>query len=151
VSETEWYEARLVVVFRTFNFSAASSRTSQRTQNVSTIKNSHAMYKYKHIVPWPRPPASGLWPWGTGFDVKSVHVRFMTDEVATGQVLLRVFQFSPAITIPPLLHSHLHLHVALTRRSKERSLRTSRKRNDVAKFRERGVEKNFQFYFHKPA
>jgi len=73
----------------------------------------------------------------------------MTDEMATGQVLLRVFQFSPVNIIPPLLNSHLHLLVALTRGSKERSLGTSRKNNDVAKIRERELAKNFHFYYHK--
>ena len=150
MSETEGYEAWPVFVFSALNFSAVWSHTSQRTQNVSAIKNSHAMYKYKHIVSWHRPSASGFGPRRTGFNVKSVNVRFMTDEVTTRQVLLRMLHFSPVSIIPPLLHSHLHLHVALTKGSKERSLGTSRKSSDVAKIKERGVEKNFQFYHHKP-
>jgi hypothetical protein len=77
VSKTERYEARSVV-FRSVNFSAAWSRTSQRIHTVSAIKNSRAMYKHKHTVPWPRSSASDLWPQRTEFDVKSVHVTFMT-------------------------------------------------------------------------
>ena len=67
----------------------------------------------------------------TGFDVGSVHLRFMTDEVAMVEVLLQVLRFSPVNIIPPLLHSHLHLHVAHTRVSKERSPETYGKGNAV--------------------
>jgi hypothetical protein len=34
-----------------------------------------------------------------------------------GQVFLRVILFSPANILPPVLHNHLHLHVAVTRRT----------------------------------
>jgi hypothetical protein len=43
-----------------------------------------------------------------------------------GQVFLRVLRFSPANILPPVLHTHLHLHVAVTRRTNTRSLGTSR-------------------------
>jgi hypothetical protein len=36
--------------------------------------------------------------------------------------LSRVLQFSPVTIIPPTLHTHLHLQVALTRRKKGRTL-----------------------------
>jgi branched-subunit amino acid transport protein len=36
-----------------------------------------------------------------------VHVGFVVDKVALGQVFLRVLPFSPASIIPPLFHSHL--------------------------------------------
>jgi hypothetical protein len=39
-------------------------------------------------------------------------------------VSLPVLQFSPVSTIPPMLHTHLHLHVALTGRTNVRSLGT---------------------------
>jgi hypothetical protein len=41
------------------------------------------------------------WP---GFDPVSVHVRFVVDKVALGQVFLRVLRFSPVNLIPPVLH-----------------------------------------------
>jgi hypothetical protein len=37
------------------------------------------------------------------------------DKVLLGQVFVRVLRFSPVIVIPPMLHNHLRLHVALTR------------------------------------
>jgi hypothetical protein len=48
--------------------------------------------------------------------IRSVHVRLVVKKVALGQVFLRAVQFSPVSIIPPTLHTHLHLHVALTRR-----------------------------------
>ena len=44
-----------------------------------------------------------------------------------GQVLLRVLRFCPANILPPVLHTHLYLHVAVTRRTTTWSLRTFRK------------------------
>jgi hypothetical protein len=37
----------------------------------------------------------------------SIHVGFVVDKVALGQVSLRVLLFSPVSIIPPLLHIHL--------------------------------------------
>ena len=37
------------------------------------------------------------------------------DKVALGQVFLHVLRFSPVSIIPPVLHIHARLHVALTR------------------------------------
>jgi hypothetical protein len=37
--------------------------------------------------------------------VRSVHVGFVVDKVAVGQVFPRVFRFSPVNFIPPVLHS----------------------------------------------
>jgi hypothetical protein len=38
------------------------------------------------------------------FDFGSVHVGFVVDKVALGQVFPRVLQFYPVSFIPPLLH-----------------------------------------------
>jgi hypothetical protein len=38
--------------------------------------------------------------------------------VALGQIFLRIFRFLPVIVIPPLFHTHLHLHVAFTKRTR---------------------------------
>lgn len=50
-----------------------------------------------------------------GFDPGPVYVRYVMDKGARGQVFLRALQFSPVTVIPQMLHSHLHLHTALTR------------------------------------
>ena len=39
-----------------------------------------------------------------GFDPGSVHVGFVLDKVALGQVFPRVLRFSPVNFIPPVLH-----------------------------------------------
>jgi len=41
-------------------------------------------------------------------------VRFVVDRVALGQVFLLSLLFPPVISIPPGLHTHIHLHAALT-------------------------------------
>jgi len=43
-------------------------------------------------------------------------------KVALGQGFLPVLRFSLAISIPPTLYTRLHLHVALTRMTKGRSM-----------------------------
>jgi hypothetical protein len=45
---------------------------------------------------------AGLSP---GFDPRPVSVRFVTDTVASGQIFLRVFLFSPVSIIPPMFHA----------------------------------------------
>jgi hypothetical protein len=53
------------------------------------------------------------------FDTGLVHLEFVVDKVALGQVFSPVFRFSPVNFIPPLLHysikkktNHLHHRVA---------------------------------------
>jgi hypothetical protein len=55
-------------------------------------------------LPWLRRSVVGLSPQRPGFDSGSVHVEFVMDKVALGQVFLRVLRFSPANFIPPVLH-----------------------------------------------
>jgi hypothetical protein len=55
-------------------------------------------------VPWLRQLVTGLSPRRPGFDVGLVHVGFVVDNVALGQVLLQVLRFSPANFIAPVLH-----------------------------------------------
>jgi hypothetical protein len=55
-------------------------------------------------VPWLRRLAAGLPPWRPRFDPGSVHVGFVVDKVALGQVFPRVLRFSPVNFIPPVLH-----------------------------------------------
>jgi len=62
---------------------------------------------------------------GTRSDYKLVPVWFVVDQEGLGQG----FVF-PVTTISPVLHTHLHLHVALTRRAKRRSLSTLQRVRD---------------------
>ena len=55
-------------------------------------------------VPWLRRLVAGLSPLRPGFDPGSVHVGFVVDKVALGQVFPRVLWFASANVIPPVLH-----------------------------------------------
>jgi hypothetical protein len=55
-------------------------------------------------VPWLRRLVAGLSPRRLGFDPGSVHVGFVVDIVALGQVFPPVLDFSPVNFIPPMLH-----------------------------------------------
>jgi hypothetical protein len=55
-------------------------------------------------VPWLMRLVAGLSTRRPGFDLGSVHVGFVVDKVALGQVFFRVLRFSPANFIPPVLH-----------------------------------------------
>jgi len=61
-------------------------------------------------------------------------VRFVVVKVALGLVFLLVLRFSFVSIIPQLLHTHLHLHVAVTRRINERS-------NAISEMWERWIRK----------
>jgi hypothetical protein len=54
-------------------------------------------------VPWLKRLVAGLSPRTPGL----IHMGFVVDKVALGQVFLRVLRFSPVSIIPPLLHIHL--------------------------------------------
>jgi hypothetical protein len=45
---------------------------------------------HPHLVPWLRRLVAGLSLWRSGFDPGSVHVGFVVEKVALGQVFLRV-------------------------------------------------------------
>jgi hypothetical protein len=51
-------------------------------------------------------------------------VMFVVNRLALGRDFLRVFRLSPFGIVPPMLHTHLHLHVARTTRTNGRSLET---------------------------
>jgi hypothetical protein len=55
------------------------------------------------VVPWLRRLVTGLSPRRPGFDPGSVHVGFVVNKVALGQVFPRVIRFSPVNFIPPVL------------------------------------------------
>lgn len=52
-------------------------------------------------------------------------MRFVVDSVAPGQIFLKILQDSPVSIIPPILHTHLRLHVA--RRTHGQSSESSKK------------------------
>jgi len=62
---------------------------------------------------WFRWLAASLLLRRTGFDPRSIHVRFVVDKVTLGQVILWILQFSLVIIIPPILHIHLHLFTTM--------------------------------------
>jgi hypothetical protein len=55
-------------------------------------------------VPWLRRLVADLSPRRPGFDPGSVHVGFMVDKLALGQVHPRVLRFFPVNFILPMLH-----------------------------------------------
>jgi hypothetical protein len=59
-------------------------------------------------MPWLRRLVTGLPPRRSGFAPGSVHVGFVVDRVAMGQVFLAVLRFFPvSIIITPGLHTHI--------------------------------------------
>jgi len=72
------------------------------------------------VVPWLREVVSVLTPWMFGFDPKSVHMRFVVENM----VLVLVQAFIQVHIIPQMLHTDHHLHVALTTRANGRFLGT---------------------------
>jgi hypothetical protein len=71
-------------------------RQSSKTQPHNTAG---ATYSRK-AVPWLRRLVAGLPPRRPGFDPESVHVGFVVDKVAQGQVVPRVLRFPPVNVIP---------------------------------------------------
>jgi hypothetical protein len=87
---------------------------------------------------------AGPSPRSPGLDPRTVNVRYVVDKVAFGRVFLRVLRFLPVTVISPVLHSHLHLRVALTTQTKGRipgNLQRSSVLLEIGKHR---IEKYFQ-------
>jgi hypothetical protein len=78
-------------------------------------------------VPWLWQLIASLSPQVPGFDPRLVRLRFMVGLVTLGQVILRLLRFFPVSVIPHIIHTHIHLHVALTRRTIGRILGTFQK------------------------
>jgi len=68
-------------------------------------------------------------------------VTFVVDTVALGQVFIPVLRFPPVSIIPSVLHTRLHVHVAVTRRTNMRSLGTFQNSSAVSAMGERWIEK----------
>jgi len=78
-------------------------------------------------MPWLRRLVTGLSPWRPGFDSRSVHEKFVVEEVALGKGFRRILPLSPVSIITPMSRDILHLHVATIRRKNGQSLGTFQK------------------------
>jgi len=60
---------------------------------------------------WLRRSVAGFSPQGPGFDPRPVHVTFVVDKVALGQLYLPVLRLSPVRIMPLVLYTQLQLRV----------------------------------------
>lgn len=66
-----------------------------------------------------------LSPLRSGFDPRSVRVKYVVDKVALGQVSLPVLRVSLGRLVPPVLHAHLRLNTCRVRRTSRRIVKQS--------------------------
>ena len=66
-----------------------------------------------------------LSPLRSGFDPRSVHVKYVVDKVVLGQVPLPVLRVSLGRVVPPILHAHLRLNTCRVRRTSRRIAKQS--------------------------
>jgi len=69
-----------------------------------TIYHVDEICAHPQAVPWLRRLRAGLSPRRLVFDASSVHVRFVIDKAALGQVSVRLYL---VCIIPPMLNAHL--------------------------------------------
>jgi len=69
------------------------------------------------VVLWLRWLVAGLSSKRLRFDPGPPYVGFVVDKLTLGPAFFEHIDFPSSNIIPPLLHTHLHLRVALTRRS----------------------------------
>jgi hypothetical protein len=99
-------------------------------------------------VPWLWRLIAGLSPQGPGFDPGAVHVRYMVDGVAPGNVFPWLLRYFPVSVIPPVLHAHTY---SFTRRSyqKDKWVITGSepfKSYAIYEFGEYWIDKCFHFF-----
>jgi hypothetical protein len=80
------------------------TQRSKEHADVREVQNRRINKVTRDVVPWLRRLIVGLSPRKPRFDPGSVHVEFVVDKVALGQVFLRVLRFFPANFILPVLH-----------------------------------------------
>jgi hypothetical protein len=100
-------------------------------------------HKKWKAVSWLRGFVAGFSPWKHGFDPGNVPESSVVKNVVLGHVFSQVFWFPPVGITPPTLSTHLHLPVALIRRTR-RSLGTFRENNTVLEIGLPQIQK----YFH---
>ena len=103
-------------------------------------KVNHSLWR---TMSWLRRLVAGLSPLRIGFEARSAHVSFMV----VGQVFLPVPRLTPVSIVPPMLHTHLHPHVAVARRKSGRSLGTLLKSTPVWAIGEHWIEKYYYLVF----
>ena len=86
--------------------------------------NSSGLY---WTLPWIRRLVAGLSPRRCAFNPSSFNVRFVVEKVTLQQICIHVLLFFAVNRIPPMLHFHFPLRVALTRRTNGRRLELSTK------------------------
>ena len=83
-------------------------------------------------------------PRSPGFDRRPLHRKCLVDR-ALGNIAVTTLQFSPVSIIAPMLHTHLHLNTALTRRTSGLSLGTFKLNNAVSNV---GIALDRQSHLH---
>jgi hypothetical protein len=68
----------------------------------------YCLHIFWRDVPWLRRLAAGLSPRRPWLVAGSVHLGFVVDNVALGQVFRRVLRYFPVSIIPPRLYTHLY-------------------------------------------
>jgi hypothetical protein len=66
-------------------------------------------------------------------------VSFVVDNVALEYIFLQVLKIFPANTFPPVLHTHLYVHVAATEGQTDEACEPSKKQGSVVK--RRGIDR----------
>jgi len=97
-------------------------------------------------VLWLRLFVAGLSPRRPGFDPRPIRLSFVVEKVSLRPVLLLVLRFFPFDIIPPVLHTHLQLHVAFNR-TKMRNQTNTAESNALSNIEEHWIEKNFHVIF----
>ena len=88
-------------------------RTTMESGKIAQYERSRPVY----TVPRLRRLDASLSQRTPGFDPVPVHVKFVVDNVALGQVFLRVVPFSFASIFPLMLQTRLHFNLTLVRRT----------------------------------
>jgi hypothetical protein len=77
------------------------------------LKDKDAVGRHKRCaVPWLKQLVTGLSPQRPEFDLRLVHVVFVVDKVALGQVFSKYVSFPVSIT-PPMLCTHPSIHPSI--------------------------------------
>ena len=71
------------------------------------FRRTRKVYQLRRVfLSWFRRLVAGFLPQASGFDPRPVRIRCAVDEVVLGQVFLPLLLFSPANTIPTLVHTN---------------------------------------------
>ena len=124
-----------------FCHSSGSTRWFQRCTNRILFVLCRGL---QNAVPWLRRLDVGLTPQRSGFDTRSVHVRFVREKWHCDRLFSDCFGFPLSVSF-----HHLLLHVAVTRKTNKRSLQTFRKAMLYWKSGAIGWKSTFTFCFLK--